>query len=382
MPFYQKNGKIPSKRHVQFRNQSNNLIWEELVSRNGFSGIYSNLYHRNPPTAIREIGKLKKINLNSNIEVHRHHHFKTREIKLGGDLISSRIPLLFNDDLVIYKAHIDRSMKNLYKNGHGDEIIYIQSGHGLLMSNFGCLNFSEGDYIIIPKGVIWKAEIIEETRALIIESKYPLETPNRYRNTFGQLLEHSPFCERDIKTPNFKEQSIENSCTIDIKLKNGIQSYSYKFHPFDLVGWDGYYFPWIFNINDFMPITGKIHQPPPVHQTFQSKSFVICSFVPRLFDYHQDSIPAPYAHSNIDSDEVIFYSKGNFMSRKGISCESITYHPSGLPHGPQPGKIEESLDKRETDELAVMIDTFKPLKISGQALKIDDEKYPYSWLKK
>ena len=178
---------------MQFRNQSNNLIWEELVSRNGFSGIYSNLYHRNPPTAIREIGKLKQINLNSNIEVHRHHHFKTRKIKLGGDLISSRIPLLFNDDLVIYKAHIDRSMKNLYKNGHGDEIIYIQNGHGLIMSNFGCLNFSEGDYIIIPKGVIWKAEIIEETRALIIESKYPLETPNRYRNTFGQLLEHSPF---------------------------------------------------------------------------------------------------------------------------------------------------------------------------------------------
>ena len=380
MPFYQKQGKVPTKRHTQFRNKDGGLFWEELISREGFSGIYSNIYHKNPPTSIEKIGEFKPFKIKSNPDIHRHYHIKTEKIKLGGNAIKSRYPLFYNSDLIIYKSHINQSMETIFKNGCADEIIFIHSGTGKFISNFGSLNLQSGDYLVIPKGTIWKIDIEEEIRALVIESKYPIETPKRYRNNFGQLLEHSPFSERDIRTPKLKELTNDHSCLIDIKLTNGIQSYKYKYHPFDLIGWDGFYYPWIFNIHDFMPITGKIHQPPPVHQTFQSKNFVVCSFVPRLFDYHKDSIPAPYAHSNIDSDEIIFYSKGNFMSRKGIEPESITYHPSGIPHGPQPGKIEESLKVSETNELAVMIDTFKPLNIVDLDEDIEDKNYPFSWL--
>ena len=380
MPFYRKEGKVPNKRHTQFRNSEGDLYWEELISRSGFSGIYSNVYHKNPPTAIETIGELIHIEIKPKTEFHRHYHIRTSLIKSKGDAIESRFPLFYNSDLIIYKSHINKSMESLFKNGCADEIIFIHNGSGKFKSNFGNMNISSGDYLVIPKGVIWKIDIIKEIRALIIECKNPIETPKRYRNNFGQLLEHSPFSERDIRTPKLKKMTYEHSCTVNIKLTNGFQNYKYKHHPFDLIGWDGFYFPWVFNINDFMPITGKIHQPPPVHQTFQSKNFVICSFVPRLFDYHENSIPAPYAHSNIDSDEIIFYSRGNFMSRKGIKPESITYHPSGIPHGPQPGKIEESLKASKTDELAVMIDTFKPLNIVSLTDQIEDKNYPFSWL--
>ncbi len=380
MPFYQKRGKIPSKRHIQFRNKSGDLFWEELISRNGFSGIYSNLYHKNPPTSIKKIGTYKRVKLKKDQTSYVHHHIKTNLIKLKGDAVKSRFPLFYNSDLIIYKSHITKSMDSLFKNAGSDEVIFIHKGSGIFKSNFGIMNFSSGDYIVIPKGVIWQIEIITPIRALIIESSYPIETPKRYRNEFGQLLEHSPFSERDIKTPIFKKPDKDKSTIINVKLNNGLQSYEYAFHPFDIIGWDGFYYPWILNINDFMPITGKIHQPPPVHQTFQSKKFVICSFVPRLFDYHKKSIPAPYAHTNVDSDEIIFYSKGKFMSRKGIEPESITYHPAGIPHGPQPGKIEESLKLSETNELAVMIDTFRPLNIIKHHENIKDFNYPFSWL--
>lgn len=380
MPFYQKQGKIPPKRHTQFRNKKGELYWEELISREGFSGVYSNIYHRKPPTSVEKIGEFKSIKIKPNQNIHRHYHIKTEKIKLEGNAIKSRYPLFYNSDLIVYKSHMNQSMDSLFKNGCADEIIFIHSGIGKFKSNFGNLDLCAGDYLIIPKGTIWKIDIDKKIKALVIESKYPIETPRRYRNNFGQLLEHSPFSERDIKTPKLNKTTPDHSCIVNIKLTNGIQSYKYKYHPFDLIGWDGFYFPWIFNINDFMPITGKIHQPPPVHQTFQSKNFVICSFVPRLFDYHKDSIPAPYAHSNIDSDEIIFYSKGNFMSRKDIEPESITYHPSGIPHGPQPGKIEESLKASETNELAVMIDTFKPLNIVDSIDNIEDKNYPFSWL--
>ena len=216
-------------------------------------------------------------------------------------------------------------------------------------------------------------------KVVIIESAAPVETPERYRNKFGQLLEHSPFSERDIVTPKFNGPKENSSAIVNVKYDSIIQSYQYQYHPFDLIGWDGYYYPWTFNIKDFMPITGKIHQPPPVHQTFQSKGFVVCSFVPRLFDYHEKSIPAPYAHSNVDSEELIFYVEGNFMSRKGIEPESVTYHPMGLTHGPQPGKIEESLNLKETSEFAVMIDTFSPLKMTEATQEIDDKDYIFSW---
>ena len=381
MPFYQKRGKIPTKRHIQFRDENGNLYWEELISRGGFSNIYSNVYHIHPPTSVETIGKFNKINLQTADKTHRPHHIRTSNVESTGDAISSRITLFFNSDLVISKAHVTKSMDSLYRNGHGDEVLFIHSGSGELKSNFGNLNLTVGDYVVIPRGVIWQMTVNKSMRILVTESSGPIKTPTRYRNQFGQLLEHSPFSERDIRTPKFSKPVDDRSVEIEVKLENGIQTYGYEHHPFDLIGWDGYYFPYVFNINDFMPITGKIHQPPPVHQTFQGSGFVICSFVPRLFDYHPESVPAPYAHSNVDSDEIIYYIEGQFMSRKGIEKESITYHPMGLPHGPHPGKIEESLGSEETNELAVMIDTFKPLNMTESALDLDDEKYPYSWIK-
>ena len=380
MPFYQKRGDIPTKRHTQFRDDSGNLYWEELISREGFSHMYSNVYHVHPPTSVEAVGELKKYNLKAVDQTHRHHHIRTANVESDGDAISSRIPLFFNSDVVISKAHVKESMKSLYRNGNADEVLFIHTGSGIFKSNFGNMALTAGDYLVIPRGVIWQIDVKEDMRILVTESSSPIETPTRYRNKFGQLLEHSPFSERDIRTPNFVEPVDDSPMDVEVKLRHGIQTYGYQHHPFDIVGWDGYYFPYIFNINDFMPITGKIHQPPPVHQTFQAKGFVICSFVPRPFDYHDQSVPAPYAHSNVDSDEIIYYVEGNFMSRKGIDEQSISYHPMGLPHGPQPGKIEESLGTKETNELAVMIDTFKPLNMTEAALNVDDEDYPYSWI--
>ncbi len=382
MPFYQKRGKIPNKRHIQFRDSKQNLYWEELISRKGFSGIYSNIYHTHPPTAIEVIGTLNKIEHTALDEAHRHRHLQTSKLNVNGDIVSSRVPLFFNSDVTIYKSHVTRSMSSLYRNGCADEVLFIHSGSGSFKSNFGNISIKPGDYLVIPRGIIWHIEINEDMKVLVIESYESIETPARYRNEFGQLLEHSPFSERDIITPEFVEPADDKAVEVEVKLRASIQTYSYQHHPFDLVGWDGYYFPYVFNINDFMPITGKIHQPPPVHQTFQTSGFVICSFVPRMFDYHPEAIPAPYAHSNIDSDEVIYYVDGEFMSRKGIEKESITYHPMGLPHGPQPGKIEESIGAKEANEFAVMIDTFKPLNLAKQCIDIDDNDYPYSWANK
>ena len=380
MPFYQKRGEIPTKRHIQFRDDSGNLYWEELISREGFSNVYSNVYHVHPPTGVEAVGELKKIDLKSADQTHRHHHIRTANVESKGDAISSRIPLFFNSDLVISKAHVTDSMSTLYRNGNADEVLFIHTGSGLFKSNFGNMELKSGDYLLIPRGVIWQMDVKQSIRILVIETSGPIETPTRYRNKFGQLLEHSPYAERDIRTPEFVGPVTDMRMEVEIKLQHGIQTYGYQHHPFDIVGWDGYYFPYIFNINDFMPITGKIHQPPPVHQTFQAHGIVLCSFVPRPFDYHDQSVPAPYAHSNVDSDEIIYYVEGNFMSRKDIEPESITYHPMGLPHGPQPGKIEESLSAKETNELAVMIDTFKPLNMTDAALSVDDEDYPYSWI--
>ena len=380
MPFYQKRGEIPTKRHIQFRDDSGNLYWEELISREGFSHMYTNVYHVHPPTGVEAVGELKKYNLKAVNQTHRHHHIRTANMVSNGDAISSRIPLFFNSDVVISKAHVKESMKSLYRNGNADEVLFIHTGSGIFKSNFGNMALTAGDYLVIPRGVIWQIDVKEDMRILVTESSSPIETPTRYRNKFGQLLEHSPFSERDIRTPDFVGPVDDSPMDVEVKLRHGIQTYGYQHHPFDIVGWDGYYFPYIFNINDFMPITGKIHQPPPVHQTFQANGFVICSFVPRPFDYHDQSVPAPYAHSNVDSDEIIYYVEGNFMSRKGIDEQSISYHPMGLPHGPQPGKIEESLGAKETNELAVMIDTFKPLNMTEAALNVDDEDYPYSWI--
>ena len=381
MPFYQTKGLVSAKRHTVFKRSEDSIFYEELVSREGFSSIYSNLYHLKMPTRVSKLGKLHPFKIKKIKNKHQARHIQTQNIPNNGDIIYDRIPLLFNEDVIIHKAHINQSMDNFYRNAHYDEIIYVQSGSGNLFTNFGQLSIKMGDYIVIPRGVIWQLTIDNDMRCLVIESKSPIETPRRYRNNFGQLLEHSPFCERDIKIPDLLDPiDKEGSFKVDVRTNAGLQEMFYAHHPFDLVGWDGYYFPWVFNINDFEPITGSIHQPPPVHQTFTSKGFVVCSFVSRMFDYHKDAIPAPYPHSNVDSDEVIFYSQGDFMSRKGIGLESITHHPMGLPHGPQPGRYEESIGKKKTEELAVMVDTFKPLNITENSVKIEDDKYYLSWL--
>ena len=379
MPFYQKRGEIPQKKHTEFRDDNKNLFWEELISRSGFSHMYSNVYHINPPTAIKNLGSKTENKIHLIEKLNKHYHLKTSNIQSEGTASSSRKTLFVNNDLTISKCHADRSMKTLYKNAYADELLFISSGVGVLQTNFGNLDIVYGDYIIIPRGVIWKIQINSPLKILVIESTEPIETPERYRNKFGQLLEHSPFTERDIITPKYDEPCLEKSTLIDVKYGQHIQTYEYENHPFDIIGWDGYYYPWKLNIKDFMPLTGKIHQPPPIHQTFQAKGFVVCSFVPRIYDYHKKSIPAPYAHSNVDSEEIIYYVDGKFMSRKDIEPESITYHPMGLTHGPQPGKIEESIGAKETKEFAVMIDTFKPVDLTTDSQKIEDEQYIYSW---
>ncbi len=380
MPFYQSRGQLPNKRHIQFRDDDGNLYWEELISREGFSHIYSNVYHIHPPTVVKKLGDIVPVEMEAWEQEHRHHHIQTRKLKSLGDSISSRIPLFFNMDVILSKANAANSMDYLYRNGHHDECLFVHSGKGKLKTNFGTLELAYGDYAIIPRGVIWQLNITEPMELFIIETAGPIETPNRYRNKLGQLLEHSPYSERDIKTPTLEVPQTEGPIEVKVRLAQGLQSYEYKKHPFDIVGWDGYYFPWVFNVNDFMPITGKVHQPPPVHQVFQAPGLVICNFVPRLSDYHPEAVPAPYAHSNVDSDEILYYVAGDFMSRKGMEEGSITYHPAGLPHGPQPGKIEASLGTREANEIAVMVDTFKPLKMTKAAVSIDDPDYPLSWL--
>jgi len=358
------------------------------MSREGFSYVYSNLYHIHMPTQITEVGKFFPIESKlSSDKTHRPRHIRTSRLSSSGDIVSSRKLLFFNQDLNIYKSHVTESMSyigcddNFYKNGNYDELIYIQEGEGIIQTQLGDLKYHNGDYVVIPRGIIWKMNVSKDSKILIIESVAPIETPAKYRNRVGQLLEHSPFCERDIKTPELNEPINKSGrFLVKVRTNKGLQDLIYSQHPFDVVGWDGYYFPWKLNIDDFEPIVGSIHQPPPVHQVFQSRGFVVCSFVSRLFDFHPDAIPAPYPHSNVDSDEILFYSKGDFMSRKGIEAESISYHPMGIPHGPHPGKYEASIGKKSTDELAVMIDTFKPLNISLDADESDDIDYPKSWI--
>ena len=393
MPFYQKRGKIPDKKHTQFRDDDGNLYWEELISRGGFSHMYSTIYHTHPPTSITKLLSKRKIyELIDRDKTHMPYRLDTTRLisdsQKSKNVVDNRYPLFFNEDIVISYCLNLKNANSPYKNALADELLYIQEGSGMFISNFGSLEFKEGDYLVIPRGIIWKIKPETALNVLIIESNSPIETPERYRNKFGQLLEHSPFSERDIVTPQFPGQRLREADherrfgrenVIDVKYDTIMQKYQYQHNLSDVIGWDGYYYPWKFNIKDFMPITGKIHQPPPVHQTFQSKGFVVCSFVPRLFDYHKEAIPAPYAHSNVDSEEIIFYSKGDFMSRKNIGEGDITYHPMGLTHGPQPGKIEESLGVKETDEYAVMIDTFKPLKMTTGTNRLEDGKYPFSW---
>jgi homogentisate 1,2-dioxygenase len=384
MPPYHRLGEIPPKRHTQFRKPDGTLYSEELFGIEGFSNNYANLYYHYPPTRVKKVEPFSRRQQEEwQLDVQRHHHLKTALLKPGGDAVLGNQILMYNKDLTIGIALPTEPMNYFYRDGEADTMYFVHDGHGTLETNFGLLPYHEGDYILIPRGTTYRFNIPADSpnaRFLVVEAHGSIEPPRRYLSPNGQLLEHSPYCERDIRRPEELVTHTERG-DFEVRVKVGdlISSYWYDFHPINTVGWDGCEYPWIFNIADFEPITGRVHQPPPVHQTFQGPNFVVCSFVPRKLDYHPLSIPVPYNHSNIDSDEMLYYVNGNFGSRRGIERSSISLHPRGIPHGPHPGAVEKSLGAERTDELAVMIDTFYPLKYTIAARAVDDESYPYSW---
>ncbi|GAB3955659.1 homogentisate 1,2-dioxygenase [Spirosoma harenae] len=395
MPFYHTLGQIPPKRHTQFARPANQFAgstgqsdgpfyYEQLFGTIGFEGMSSLLYHVHRPTMVKEV--LDSVDVTPKLS--KANSMLSRKligfnIEPATDFLESRVPLLVNNDLIFGLAAPRESLTTyFYKNADADELLFIHRGSGKLRTLVGTIPFQYGDYLIIPRGMIYQIEFdSSDNRLLYVESHSPVYTPKRYRNHFGQLLEHAPFCERDIIRPRDLETHDETGdFLMKIKKQGSLHSLIYASHPFDVVGWDGYNYPYGFSIFNFEPITGRVHQPPPVHQTFQTDAFVVCSFVPRLYDYHPQAIPAPYNHSNIDSDEVIYYVDGDFMSRNDIAPGHITLHPGGIPHGPAPGAMERSIGKKETQEYAVMVDTFRPLMLTEQALTLDDGKYYKSWL--
>ena len=383
MPFYHKLGQIPHKRHTQFRKPDGKLYREELMGLEGFSSIQSILYHHFLPPRVTKIEDMGSLNPEFvDFGPIRHRAFKTIQAPLGSDPISARIALLGNNDVILGIARASKSMDYFYRNAQAYETWWVHEGNGVFKSQFGNLPFHSGDYIVIPFGTTWQMQLESgEARFFTIENPSQIEPPKRYRNDYGQMLEHAPYSERDVRVPTELATHTEHGrFEVRIKVRDRLTCHELDHHPFDVIGWDGYLYPWIFNIGDFEPVTGRVHQPPPAHQTFQGRNFVVCSFVPRLFDYHPEAIPAPYNHSNINSDEVIYYAEGNFMSRKGIDRYDISLHPYGLPHGPQPGMTEASIGKKETDELAVMVDTFHPLQLTRQAVELEKKEYMASWL--
>ena len=385
MPFYHQLGKIPPKRHTQFRKEDGTLHYEQLFGTIGFVGLSSLLYHLHRPTMVKRVGQSVDVRPQAAVENNLlSRKLEGFQVKPNEDYLKSRVPVLFNSDVTILLSAPSKSMAEdaFYKNSDGDEVVFVHEGAGTLHTMLGQIPFSAGDYLVIPRGIIHRfAFDSSANRLFITESAHPVYSPKRYRNHFGQLLEHSPYCERDLRPPSKLEtHDALGSFTIRIKKQGQLHDYVYASHPFDIVGWDGYHFPYALSIHDFEPITGRVHQPPPVHQTFETDAFVICSFVPRMYDYHPQSIPAPYNHSNIDSDEVLYYVEGDFMSRTGIDRGYISLHPAGIPHGPHPGTYEGSIGKTKTEELAVMVDTFRPLQVTAQALAIEHPDYHSSWL--
>lgn len=384
MPRYHTLGKIPPKRHTIFKNDNGEFYYEELFGTVGFDGMSSLLYHTQRPTQVKEI--LDSYDVSPKIAVAKN----MKSLNLNGfkvpaeaDFLESRKTVLVNSDCQIILAAPTHSLTDyFYKNTDSDEVIFIHKGTGKLRTFLGNIDFKYGDYLVIPRGMIYQIDFdTKDNRLFIVESKSPVYTPKSYRNWFGQHLEHSPFCERDMHPPTELETfNKAGDFLIKVKKQDTIHQYVYAYHPFSVVGWDGYNYPYKFSIHDFEPITGRVHLPPPIHQTFEAAGFVICSFVPRLYDYHPQSIPAPYNHSNIDSDEVLYYVDGDFMSRNNIEKGQITLHPAGIPHGPHPGAMERSIGKKETQELAVMVDTFKPLMVTEEAIKIQNEDYFKSWI--
>lgn len=384
MPIYHRLGKIPPKRHIQFRKPNGELYYEQLFGTVGFDGMSSLMYQVHRPTIIREMGESidmrPEIAVEHNITPRRMHGF---QLAPKVDYLESRVPLFVNKDVIFGLAAPQQSLRSyFYKNADADELLFIHKGTGTLRTQLGNIPFEYGDYLLIPRGIIYQIDFDStDNRVLYLEAFSPLYTPKRYRNWFGQMLEHSPFCERDYKMPlELETYDEKGSFEVKVKKQGILHTIVYATHPFDVVGYDGYNFPYGISIHNFEPITGRIHQPPPVHQMFENAGFVVCSFCPRLYDYHPLSIPAPYNHSNIDSEEVLYYVDGDFMSRNDIAPGHITLHPGGIPHGPHPGAYERSIGKTSTEELAVMVDTFKPLQLTKQAMGIDDGKYFRSWM--
>ena len=383
MPRYVQLGNVPQQRHVAFRQPDGSLYSEQLLGVHGFAGMQSIAYHINMPTRVAKWepkGKVAPIFLEH--EPLRHRHLKTKLMKPSGDPISGRIALLGNSDVIWQQVWAANQMDYFYKNADGDDLIFMHDGTGVLESMYGDVVYKPGDYLVIPRGTIYRIKMDQTPqRMIVMQSAGHMETPKRYRNSYGQLLEHSPFSERDIRPPSeLKTYDEKGDFKVLVRARGDLTEYTYDYHPFDVVGWDGFVYPWAFNINDFSPITGKLHMPPPIHQTFEAHGFVVCSFCPRMLDYHPNAIVVPYVHSNIDSDEVLYYVNGNFGSRKGIEEGSITLHPLGIPHGPQPGIAEASLGATRTEELAVMLDTFAPLKLTQEAVEIEDGTYWKSWM--
>lgn len=384
MPFYTKLGKIPHKRHTTFKKEDGGYYYEQLFGTEGFTGLASLIYHVHRPTMIKHVGEKEDLRpvaaLENTVEAQMLNGF---QVKPEDDFLDSRKIIMFNNDVNIALAAPRKSMTDyFYKNGDSDELIFVHKGSGVMKTMLGNLKFGPNDYLIVPKGIIYQMHFdTEENRLFIVESFSAIYTPRQYRNRFGQLGEHSPFCERDFRTPDELETHDElGDFLIKIKKENFLHNITYASHPFDIVGWDGYNFPYAFNIYDFEPITGRVHLPPPIHQHFEGHNFVICSFMPRLYDYHPEAIPAPYNHSNLDSDELLYYVDGDFMSRNHVEKGFISLHPMGVVHGPHPGAMERSIGQKETGETAVMVDTFKPLKLTQLALDISDPDYVYSWL--
>lgn len=379
---YVRLGSLPDKKHVQFRQPNGELYAEQLFSTRGFDGPMSTLYHIHLPTEVaqwEDLGSVAPEYLSD--EPLRHRHLKTGPMPAKGSIITGRIPLMGNSDLLWSQVKVAEEMEGFFKNAEADEIHFVHDGSGVLESMYGDVAFRPGDYVVIPRGTIWRIRYDQHpVRVVVVESNGPVTTPRRYRNEYGQMLEHAPFTERDFRPPHQLNTFDETGdFPIVVKARGRHTLYRHRFHPFDVVGWDGFVYPVAFSIHDFSPITGKLHMPPPIHQTFMGHNFVVCSFCPRMLDYHPDAIVIPYNHSNVDSDEVLYYCNDKFGSRKGIEEGSITVHPLGIPHGPQPGAVERSIGHKETQELAMMVDTFHPLKLTRQALELEDPNYWKSW---
>jgi len=383
MPYYQRRGTLPPKRHTVLPKGDGGIHYEELIGNEGFTGASSLLYRLRRPTQVKTAELDRQMTwewVASSTLVPR--HFRLAELPAGGNLVQDRTPFLFNADVALSVARPAETGTGFYRNGQGDEIVYVARGSGVLECAQGNLRFGEGDYLIIPRGLVHRYDLVPgDPFFLVAESRGVVKVPKRYRNDYGQLVEGAPYAERDIRAPqDLVVHDETGEFPVLTKMNNALTRHVLAAHPFDVVGWDGAYYPWAFNIRDFEPIVGRIHQPPPVHQTFQGDGFVVCSFVPRLYDFDPHAIPAPYSHSNAQSDEVLFYANEEFMSRKGIVFGSVTHHPDGMPHGPQPGKAEESIGKTRTNELAVMVDTFRPLRVAKAAVRFEDPGYTRSWL--